>query len=337
MPVSKYRNILIMAVLCLFIMPSCSSDKTRFVMEGNFRNMNQAEFYVFDTQKGSKDTIHVQRGRFKYERVLADTTVLTVMFPNYSTLPVFAHGGISVMLKGDASHLRETKVTGSDENDDMTSLRLENNKLTPPEADKAAEDFITEHPSSPVSLYLLQTHFIQSVKPDYNKALRLCTSMHEAQPANVPVALLHKQLQEMCKGHTGTRLPHFAVLDTKGKPRTNKDLQKHLNIVCLVAVWNNESIELLHHAQQLQRQHKDSIALMAISIDATVRESRIMIRRDTIECPFICNGDMWQTELARKMGLNNLPLAIIADPQGRVLQRVTNTKTLNDEITKRLN
>ena len=336
MPVSKYRNILIMAVLCLFILPSCSSDETRFVMEGNFRNMNQVELYVFDSQKGTKDTIHVQRGRFKYERVMTDTTVLTIMFPNYSTLPVFAHGGISVMLKGDASHLRETKVTGSEENDDMTTLRLENNKLTPPEADKAAEAFITEHPTSLVSLYLLQTHFIQSVEPDYKKALRLCASMHKAQPANVSVAMLHKQLQELCKGHIGTRLPHFAVLDTKGKLRTNKDLRKELNIVCLVAVWNNESIDLLHRAQQLQREHKDSVALMAISIDATKRESYIMIRRDTIECPFICNGKMWQSELARKMGLNNLPLAIIADPQGKVLQRVTNTKALNDEIAKRL-
>ena len=336
MSASNYRHILIMAVLCLFILPSCTSDKTRFVMEGNFRNMNQAELFVFDTQKGTRDTIHVQRGRFKYERVMADTAMLTIMFPNYSTLPVFAHGGISVTLKGDASHLRETTVTGSDENDDMTTFRLENGKLTPPEADKAAEQYITEHPASAVSLYLLQAHFVQSPEPDYPRARRLCAILHNAQPANVQVALLHKQLKELCKGRPGTRMPRFAVLDTKGKLRTNKDLQRQLNIVCLVASWNYESCDLLHRAQQLQRENKEKVALMAICIDATPNESRIMIRRDTIDCPIICNGEMWQTELARKMGLNNLPLAIIADRQGRVLQRVTDKKVLSDEINKRL-
>lgn len=336
MSASKYRHILIMAVLCLFIMPSCNSDKTRFVMEGNFRNMNQVELYVFDTRKGTKDTIHVQRGRFKFERVLTDTTVYTIMFPNYSTLPVFAHGGISVMLKGDASHLRDTKVTGSDENDDMTTFRLETSQLTPPEADKAAAQFIADHPASPVSLHLLQTHFLQSVTPDYREALRLCTLLRQAQPANVPVALLHKQLKELCKGLAGSRLPRFAVLDTKGKPRTNKDLQSQLNIVCLFASWSNHSIELLHCAQQLQRQHQEQIALMAICIDATARESRVVIKRDTIECPIICNGEMWHTELARKMGLVYLPCAIIADRHGKVLQQVSDPKTLREEIAKQL-
>jgi hypothetical protein len=218
----------------------------------------------------------------------------------------------------------------------MTSFRLENSKLTPPEADKAAELFITEHPASAVSLYLLQTHFVQSIEPDYPKALRLCAILHGAQPANLSITLLHKQLQELCKGQPGTRMPHFAVLDMKGKLRTNKDLQKQLNIVCLVSSWNYDSNDLLHRAQQLQREHKEKVALMAICIDATQSESRIMIRRDTIECPIICNGEMWQSELARKMGLNNLPLAIIADQQGKVLQRVTDPKTLSDEINKRL-
>jgi hypothetical protein len=35
--------------------------------------MNQAELYIYDAVKGHKDTIGVSRGRFVYERAVADT------------------------------------------------------------------------------------------------------------------------------------------------------------------------------------------------------------------------------------------------------------------------
>jgi len=335
MLVGSYRHIFIVAVLCLILMPSCSSDKSKFVMEGNFRNMNQAEFYVFDTHKGTKDTIHVQRGRFRYERLMADTAVLTLMFPNFSTLPIFAYGGSSIKLKGDASHLKDTKVTGSDENDEMTEFRLDTNQLTPPEVKRVAADYIAEHPTSSVSMHMLHTYFIQGVEPDYREARRLCAIIHAAQPTNLQAALLNKQLEELNKGTKGTRLPIFAVLDTQRKLRTNKDLRKDVNIVCLYANWNSASLTLLREAQRLQRKYPKHVALMAICIDATARESKGLLKRDTIECPVICTGDMWQTELARKMGLLRMPSNVIADRYGKVLhQNIIEPNTLREEVSK---
>ena len=339
MPVSRHRRhtFLVAALFCLLILPSCSSDKSRFVLEGNFRNMNQADFFVFDTRKGSKDTIHVQRGRFKFERTLPDTTVLLLMFPNYSTLPIFAHGGASVKLKGDASHLRETKVTGSDENDDMTEFRLGTSQLTPPEVEEAAARYIMDHPASPVSLYMLQYYFVQAPMPDYGKGLRLSAVIHAAVPTNLQAVVLHKQLQELSREADGKRLPRFAVLDMKGKLRTNKDLGRKVNIVCLYSSCNTNAVDLLHTAQQLQRKHSGDMALMGISIDATSEESNILLRRDTITCPVICTGDMWQTPLARKMGLVRIPEALIADRNGRVVRHhITTPIQLREEVNKLL-
>lgn len=321
----------------LLLLASCSSGGSTFRLEGRFNNMNQAEFYIFDTQRGVKDTITVQRGRFAYERTIEDTTTLLVMFPNYSTLPIIAHAGGNVKMQGDASHLRQTKVTGTDDNDELTAFRLKAAQLTPPEAKEAARAFIEQHPASCVSLYLLQNYFVQTVTPDYGEASRLAALMAQATPTKMQVVLLNKQLAELSRGLAGNRLPGFCVLDAKGHVRTNKDLQKKVNVVCLYASWSYESQRLLREAQQLQRRHPNDIALMAISVDATVRETNDRIKRDTITAPIICDGRLWQSPLPRKMGLVTMPSNIIADRNGRILKRdIREPKDLKAEIEKML-
>ena len=58
-------------------------------------------------------------------------------------------------MTGDVSHLRETEITGTKENDLMTAFRIKTNEMMPPEVQQEARQFITEHPASIVSNYLL--------------------------------------------------------------------------------------------------------------------------------------------------------------------------------------
>ena len=94
--------------------------------------MNQAEFYVYSPDGGIKgiDTIKVHEGRFAYETMLRDEATFVLIFPNFSELAVFGEPGEKVEIKGDASHMKEMTVEGSDDNEDMTKLRMELNRLT---------------------------------------------------------------------------------------------------------------------------------------------------------------------------------------------------------------
>ncbi len=323
--------------LLLLLLTACSSGVGTFRLEGKFNNMNQAEFYIFDYERGFKDTIIVQRGHFAYETAIKDTTTLWLMFPNYSTIPIIAHTDAKLEIEGDASNLKQTKVTGSEENDELSAFRLRTNQMTPPEERAEAKQFILEHPASYISYYLLQTYFVRTIDPDYQEAYRLSKLMLEATPSNLQVMLLNTQLYEIHRGLPGSRLPNFLVLDTKGKVRSNKDLSKKLNVVCLYSSWNYDSQRILQQAQQLQRQHPKDIALMAICIDATINESRTFVKNDTITAPIVCDGKLWQTPLARKMGLTSMPANLIADRNGKILKcDFTEAKAMKEEIEKML-
>ena len=333
---TKGERFSICFLLLVAALSSCSSSSGPFRLEGKFKNMNQAEFYIFDQQKGWKDTIHVRSGRMAYERSLTDTATLVLMFPNYSVIPIFARPGITVEMQGDASHLRETEVKGSDENKEMTAFRLRANNQMPPEVIASARDYILEQPASPVSFYLLQRYFIQGPTPDYAEAYRLCDTIAKT-GGNGAAVRLRKELARLKNGAMGSKLPAFSAKATDGKAVTNKQLQSDVNVVQLWATWNSESRSLLTQLHKLQKEHRDRISIVSVSLDASPSESRSFLERDSISHPVVCDGLMWQSPLVIKLGMATLPANIITNKQGKIVARNINTsKELKEKIEELL-
>ena len=141
------REKIFLLLASLFILTACGVDSNRFRLEGRFRNMNQGEFWVYSIDGGidGVDTVQVRNGRFSYETTLRMPSTFIMVFPNFSELPVFAQPGKTISIKGDVSHLKEIAVGGTDANDDMTKLRMQLNKLMPPDVPGAVEKFIKEN------------------------------------------------------------------------------------------------------------------------------------------------------------------------------------------------
>jgi peroxiredoxin len=279
----------------------------------------------------------VQRGRFIYETVFEDTATLMLMFPNFSQIPVFASSGITITLKGDASQLREVKLKGSKENDEMTAFRLKATQLLPSEMKEIAADYIVDEPTSPVRYYLLQQYFIRNSEHDYLRALQLCNVMLKANAHNKPVAMLRKELLPLVAGSIDSRIPPFALLNTKGKPVTNSELRSEVNIICLWASWNYESRTQMKTLRKLVNEHRGHVSALGISLDASRHESRDWLRRDSIDFPLVIDGRMWQTPMVRSLGLVDVPCNIIANKNGRIVARDIPTKDLQKKVEELLN
>ena len=181
----------LLACVSLLLLISCGDGQKNFKIEGSFKGFKQGELYVYGMNGTHKlDTIGVSRGEFVYQASITEPTTLIVVFPNFSELPVFAEPGVTVKMKGDASHLKETEIKGSDTNKAMTDFRLRISSLTPPEILAEATKFINEQPSSPISVYLLNKYFIQTSGPDYAKAQQLAKTILGAQPDNGQIAAI---------------------------------------------------------------------------------------------------------------------------------------------------
>ena len=318
---------------------ACSNPDDMFRLKGKFKNFNQGELAVFNQMgRGSVDTIRLADGKFTYDLPLlqADTVVLSVVFPNYTIIPVIAAPGFSLTMEGDASHLREVKVTGNDDNDQLTQFRLEVGGKTPPEAEKVAEKFIKEHPASPACLYILNKYFLLKTDADYNKASTLLQLIVKANPNQRLVKRVQRQIDQLRDARKGKKLPAFTAISTTGARVTNADLSGELNVVYLWSSWSYESQSLQRQLHRLKRNYGSRLQLIGLCIDANPEECKSLIERDSIKWYNVCDGKMWQTPAVAKLGFSAIPDNILIDRSGRILERGLSTVDLQKKIEEKL-
>lgn len=296
------------------IITACSSGSRRFTIDARFLNMNQANFYVYspDGIIDGIDTIAVQAGRFTYERdMLLDEGTIVIVFPNYATMPIFVSAGSSIDIEANAAHLRSMEVTGTDDNELYTEWRQQSEKMSPAELRKHAENFITDHPASSVSRWLVLQHFVLSPDPDYKKAKALLTAMLKATDNNIHVAMMLNNLKTFTTLHIGDPLPRFSAKDIDGNPVLNGKLQSGRAIICLWASWNYESLSMLRQLASHKRYASDSTRvdnIITISLDPDLRQCRKTLKECGAEnLTTICDTMLWQSPLISTFGFTTVP------------------------------
>ena len=307
------------------------------MLKGKFKNFNQGELYVYNlVGRGSVDTVRLTEGKSTYDILLEDTALLSVVFPNFSEIPVVAIPGAELAMMGDASHLREVTVTGTKDNDDLTTFRLKVADKTPPEAAKAAADFIRDHPASPACLYVLNRFFLVKNDADYAKADELLQLMIKASPSAIKLQMLQKHVAELKKSVKGKKLPAFKATSTTGNSVSNSDLNGELNVVSLWATWDYSSRSMQRDLFKLKKDFGQRLKLLSVCLDANKDECKNTAKNDSVTWPVVCDGKMWQSPIVSQLGFTAVPDNIIIDRNGKVIARRLPLAELRKQIEDKL-
>ena len=321
-------------VILLLLLASCGAESGRFRIEGRLANMNQAEFYIYNMDGGSLrlDTIKVVDGRFIYETDLEHQGTFVILYPNFSDQVVFGESGAVVEMAGDASHLKDMEVTGTDDNDLMTAWRIQANTLTPPEVNKSAVEFIKEHPASIVSNYLLSRYLVLDDTPDYQQAEELSLLLQKEQPQNGRLLNLSKLLAGLKNYQEGKKLPDFSATDINGKRVSRESLNGELNVICLWATWNYDSQSILRKLNKLRRDYGSRLTLLSICLAPSVKDCRRFVERDSMRWSHVCDGQMWESPLVTKLGFSNMPGNLFVDRHGKIVAVDVKNKDIEEKV-----
>ena len=332
----KVINLFFYFFTLLLFLSGCGVDGDRFRLEGRFRNINQGEFLVYSIDGGINgvDTIQVRNGHFSYETTLRMPSTFVIIFPNYSELPVFATPGKTVTLKGDVSHLKEIAINGTDANEDMTKLRMQLNKLMPPEVPGAVEEYIKDNPESQCCSYLLQHYLLQVEEPDFKKAYELATLMYKANPEEGFLARWAQELKGLRNNVNKGRLPAFSGTDIKGRSVSQNDLKSKVNVLSVWVSWNFMSIDTQRRLQALKKTYGDKLSIVSICLDGDIKDCKKRLDRDSIQWKNICDGRMWQTPVLAKLGVASLPANWIIDQKGVIVEHNLSPQQMEEKINE---
>lgn len=314
------------------VLASCGTDSHHFKIDGHFLNLNQGEFYVYspDGDINGIDTIKVRGGRFTYETPCEEPCILVIVFPNFSMQPVFAQPGKSVDIKADASHLKKMTVKGTDENKLMNEFREQIETASPVETQKHAEQFVNDHPESLVSVYLATAYFIQSQRTDYRKAEVLLKKIVEAQPENKYAKHILQQVKML--HNDSESLPKFQALCTDNKTISTKDITSaQVSVITTWASWSYDSMEQQRQLKSLSDSSTGKLKILSICVDASQKECKRTLERESIKYPVVCDGKMMEGNLLKKLGLFSVPGNIVMK-NGKIIARNLTTQELKQKL-----
>lgn len=310
---------------------SCGTRKGYFTIEGRFLNMNQGELYVYspDGIINGIDTIKVNGGRFALEIPCHRDGQLMLVFPNFSEQPIFAQSGKSVDIKADASHLKLMEITGTDDNELMTTFRQGIATASPPEAQKLAEHFIRDNAKSPVAIYLLAKYFITDGNTEnLKKAKQLLNVVAKEQPRNGNVARMENHVKMMLTANVGSRLPQFKTTDIYGKPLSNATLSGKNAIIATWASWNFDSQNTIRKINSIVEESNGKVVAIGINLDASKNDCKRIAETENYKFQNICDETLFDSKLLATLGMHSVGDNIIINAAGKIVARGVPTDDL---------
>ncbi len=327
----------LLTALLAMLLTACGVDSHHFKLKGRILNMNQGEFYVYDTEGviSGIDTIQVAGGRFTMEIPCSNPATLMLVFPNFSEQPIFARPGKTVTVEGDASHLKELKVTGTKDNELMTSFRQHTAQASPPEMKKEIKQLVADYPESMVGNFLVRKYFIATEDPDYAEAHKLITILRAKQPNNTSLIRTANLIEAYAKVGKNATLPVITDYDINGRLVSSSDYSGPLALIYAWATWNYESAAQLRRIKDVQRKSKGKLKVLSIALDASKDDCERRLKQDSIPWQNICDGQLFDGRTVKRLGLMTVPDNILLK-NGRVIARSLPTSELLAKIEDNL-
>ncbi len=309
-------------------MAACSSDGSgTYKIDGRLLNINYGEFYVYSPDGAIEgiDTLFVLAGRFSYKGSCDKRGTLVVVFPNFSEQPLFVAAGKNIKIRGDASHLKELKVSGgAKDNKLFTAFRQQTADATTEQTRAAVRQFVAAHPESLAAVYIVERHFIRCVSPDYTSAYELLEMCRAAQPDNGLLAQDVAKIAAQRHLTVGAPLPPFMAVSIAGDTITDKTLSKGTAVVYLWASYDYEGCNvqrLLRDAEQ------EGLHTLGLCIDTSLKDCQRVVARDKITSPVVCGGRAFDDSLVQLFGMNTFPDNVVVE-DGVVRARGLTTQEL---------
>lgn len=320
MTIRKAIHIIILAV-AVVVIGACKGGN-KFELEGHLLNMDQGTIYVYSSDGliQNIDTILIKGGRFEYKRAIERKGTLILVFPNFSEIPVFAEPGEDADLKGNAQQLNKLTIDGNDDNEIMTTFRMETFEKAPPAIKKIAEETIKKNPETLTAVWLLEKYFIKCQKPEYKKALNYAKELRVKQPDNGMLAELIQNLEVLSKGETSVKLPKFTATDVDGKTITNETIKGNKTIIYTAASWDYEAL-LDRNIRQYITDDMYKFHALKISLDASAGQASKPYDSEKTKLFVVCQEKMFNSPIMKTLNLHGLGDNIVVDANGKIIAR----------------
>ena len=320
------KNFSLLLALLLILAACGDKDKKHVTLHGHIEGIEQDTLYLYgaDLYYDRIDTLLVKNGNFS-ATLQVDTLISTrLLFKDGTHYPLYLDKGNQISIKGNSKDLHCLEITGNPTNVEMTAFQQElKNVKEPTEQKKKAEAFIRTHPFSLVSLYLLDTYFVQQPQPDIKLIRELITGLSGELKDRPYLDNLEEEIKNQEKTQTGRNLPYFRLPNEQGVRKSRSDFKDKYLLLHFWASWDTVSCRqnaIYRRIYQQERKNKH-FALVGISLDINPEDWKKSIKQDTLKWEQLCDFGSWKNSLVEQLGIQAVPCNFLISPNGTITDK----------------
>ena len=315
-----------LAYLLLIILSACGSKNTNSVhLSGEIKGLGNDTLYIYGTDKfyNRMDTLLVKDDKFS-ATLTTDTLASTwLQFSDGTEYPLYLDKGDNIKIKGSAAELTSLEITGNVPNEELTAFQKELKGLSTPSEkalEEKAEAFINSHPSSLVSIYLLEKYFVQKPQPDFALIKEMTANMTGGLKDRPYVDELLDLIQEEEKISIGKTIPYVNLPNAKGTQISRTSFKDKYLLIHFWASWDPQSMEANATLRRIYKKEEKNklFALWGISLDIDRKEWEEAIKRDTLRWEQSCDFSGWNTAPIKQLAIQALPANLFLSPSGKI-------------------
>ncbi len=333
----KKACLLYILLICL---SACGGKKTDAVsLNGEIKGLGSDTLYVYgaDRMYDRMDTLIVEKDKFS-ATLAVDTLVSAILLFNDGTeYPLYLNKGNKIQIKGSNAELSALQINGNTPNTELTAFNQELKGLGTPSAkalEEKAENFIKNHPSSLVSIYLLDKYFVQTLHPDIERIKMLADGMTGGLKDRPYMQALLSRIDEDEKVAVGKTAPYFRLRNAEGKEITRSTLKDQYLLIQFWASWDTISREqntMFRRIYKKEQKNKD-FTLIGVSLDLDKDKWKEAIRTDTLKWEQTCDFAGWNGEVVKQFAIQKLPANLLLSPTGKIEGKDLDEKAIEKKL-----
>ncbi|WP_290080285.1 DUF4369 domain-containing protein [Bacteroides acidifaciens] len=337
----KKNCILILIAICLF---GCGKTVQKEVsITGEIKGLGTDTLYLYGMDEicDRIDTIFVKDDKFSYSSPIDTITSAFLLIRNQTEYPIFLDKGNKIKIKGDISNPEALTIDGNKYNQEFTVFQKELNELdtlSEQVLEQKAEEFIKQHHSSFVSLYLLDKYFVQKDSPDFNKIKKLIEVMAGILQDKLYIERLNESISQAEKTEIGKYAPFFSLPNVKGVKitRSSEDFKKKNLLINFWASWNDSVSNYRSNSElkELYKKYKKNkyVGMLGISFDVNKEQWKDAIKQDTLDWEQVCDFGGLNSETAKQYSVQQIPANILLSADGKILAKNLHGEELKKKI-----
>ena len=337
----KKNCILILIAICLF---GCGKTVQKEVsITGEIKGLGTDTLYLYGMDEicDRIDTIFVKDDKFSYSSPIDTITSAFLLIRNQTEYPIFLDKGNKIKIKGDISNPEALTIDGNKYNQEFTVFQKELNELdtlSEQVLEQKAEEFIKQHHSSFVSLYLLDKYFVQKDSPDFNKIKKLIEVMAGILQDKLYIKRLNESISQAEKTEIGKYAPFFSLSNVKGVKitRSSEDFKKKNLLINFWASWNDSVSNYRSNSElkELYKKYKKNkyVGMLGISFDVNKEQWKDAIKQDTLDWEQVCDFGGLNSETAKQYSVQQVPANILLSADGKILAKNLHGEELKKKI-----